>query len=333
VPRCAALIVSSEFWPTLTSIARPANGTGSGSSLADDDDGDGGGLDFKLPPVLAGLFECYASEYHVLKTPRVVDWRAGMECIGCEVELELSMGDGRVETVKCQPIHAAIIERFAQHARDDEDGDGMTDMTADGSRSTPATRTRLSLVELCESLHMDDEDVLRQKCQFWVQRGILREMRDRQSMADKSHSMRSHKQTQSSYPICYELIEYRTGGSGSGIGVGDDDDEGDDDDDGGNGSHAGAYALSSDLDSDMARQGGEQQKLLETYILGALNNFSLLSVSRLHNTLKLFNVPGFLYTATEAELKLILNQLTRRGVLMAKDGGYMRAKKLNATEQ
>jgi hypothetical protein len=55
-----------------------------------------------------------------------------------------------------------------------------------------------------------------------------------------------------------------------------------------------------------------------------------MSVPQLHHMLKLFAVPGFLYTHTEGDLKALLDTLVEKGTLTNVEGLYTRAKALQA---
>ena len=66
--------------------------------------------------------------------------------------------------------------------------------------------------------------------------------------------------------------------------------------------------------------------IIETYILGALNNTQSLSLHKLHNTMKLYQVDDMNYTLSNDELQLLLNKMCDNNVLSCSNGMYTRVK-------
>jgi hypothetical protein len=269
----SALLLSAEFWPS------------GNSHFATD-----AGPSFRMPPVLRAVGDAFASVFHTLKAPRVVEWSSGAGGLpaGQVVEIELSLRDGRTMRVECEPIHAAILELFAEA---EEEG---------GQDTSVAERTRWSLTELAEQLQMDDEEELFPFVQFWLHKGLLRVVPSSEQSGSPPDSS----------PL-FELVESSAHS---------DEDAAED------GSGA---ASSADPSALSAKQLGEQHALVETYVLGALNNYSArMSAAQLQQILA--KVPGFLYTLTEAELRAVLHGLQMRGTLTLQDGLYTRARGLQA---
>lgn len=305
-----ALLLSAEFWP--------------------DPEAD---LTFKLPPSMRAVLDAYADMFHTLKTPRELEWVVGATAEqGNACHIELEMKDGRIEQIECEPIHVAILDKFAEHDDDDEAADAMVDGVASSTRE----RTEWSLEDLAEALEIDDEDDLKPKMQFWLQRGILRVMPSDDPDAS---------------PV-YQLVEFHSGAE--------------DDDDGVGGDAATMPGQMSE------KQQREQDAQVEMYVLGSLGNFARLaahrehmrpalpplrsalltwrlslppvlrfpfllrryslSVDRLHNMMKTIstNVSGFLYTKSEADLRLVLHSMVQRGLLALKDGHFSKPTTLQA---
>lgn len=301
-PRFSALLVSSEFWPSAESFSPDS------------------GPSFKLPATLSAVSQCYSDLFHTLKAPRILEWSSGSggAAAGHAVEIELEMRDGRTMRVECEPIHAAILELFAETGGDEKTKSNSSSSSI-AAGVAPSDRTRWSLSDLASRLEMDDEDELAVKVQFWLQKGLLRVVK--QTREEKQTTMdgptidedEEEDESDSSASPVYQLVELAShmedaeAGGGGGGGGGSDD----------------GSALTS-------KQRGEQDRLVESYALGALNNFAKLSVSQLHSMLKLFQVPGFIYTHTEGELQALLHGLHQRGTLALQDGLYTRAKALQA---
>jgi hypothetical protein len=267
----SALLLSAEFWPS-----------GNSHFAAD------AGPSFRMPPVLRAVGDAFANVFHTLKAPRVVEWSsgAGGPPAGQVVEIELSLRDGRTMRVECEPIHAAILELFAET---EEEG---------GQDTTVAERTRWSLTELSEQLQMDDEELF-PFVQFWLHKGLLRVVPSSEQNGPRDSS-----------PL-FELVESAAHS---------DEDAAED------GSGA---ASSTDPSALSAKQLGEQHALVETYVLGALNNYAArMSAAQLQQILA--KVPGFLYTLTEAELRAVLHGLQMRGTLTLQEGLFTRARGLQA---
>ncbi|XP_061119242.1 anaphase-promoting complex subunit 2 isoform X2 [Conger conger] len=108
----SAMILSSEFWPTLKEEK------------------------MELPPVVCQAMEAYTHRYEKLKAMRTLSWKPHLGSVTLDIEL----GDRTLTNLSVSPIHAAIILHFQ-----DKSSWSLEDLSGVLGVSQDTTRRKLAL--------------------------------------------------------------------------------------------------------------------------------------------------------------------------------------------